>query len=638
MVFIHRLFLLCSCFLVAACLATYDGPGQYNYGVNARLRLRKRQYTQSFIVSSLPRIDGKPQLRVELRDLEKDEDKWNLYLLALSWMQYTDQESPFSWYQIAGIHGAPGLTWADVEPVPGSENTGYCTHVSILFPTWHRPYMALYEQTLYNIVQFIATLYPSDQLERIQKAADAFRMPYWDWAAAPPEGDSVLPLSVGGSPNVEVSGPNGVQVISNPLFSYTFKPFNSSTFPDAPYNTWNETKRAPHPETDPGALSNDSFVALALDNHLPSYQQRLYNLFANYPDYTNFSNEAWIPFGDPGTLDSIESLHDSVHTTGGGGWGHLAIIAYSAFDPLFFLHHANVDRIFAMWQVIHNGSYVVPTPAVYGSHTTSAGDIQDVDTPLTPFFSNETSFWTSDMARDHEVFGYTYAEVVNKNRTEVITAINRLYTTYSPVNMSINSSHTLSSRAGTTARDHRLAPDHSGPLKTKAARWNRHTSTHPPMDAVFIDNTYREWIANVQVNKHAMNTSFSIQIFLGEAPSDSSSWPMAKNLIGTLGVFANNGPHGGMQQGKVTGAIPLTSALMSAISGGEVASLRAGDMEPFLSTYLDLRVSLLDGTVVDATEVEGLRVSIVSSSVTAPTSDDKLAKWGAVETHFDLFA
>lgn len=23
--------------------------------------------------------------------------------------------------------------------------TGYCTHSSILFPTWHRPYLALFE-------------------------------------------------------------------------------------------------------------------------------------------------------------------------------------------------------------------------------------------------------------------------------------------------------------------------------------------------------------------------------------------------------------------------------------------------------------------------------------------------------------
>jgi tyrosinase len=47
-------------------------------------------------------VDGQPQLRQEIRDLQKDDDLWNLYILALSWMQYTPQDSPFSWYQIAG--------------------------------------------------------------------------------------------------------------------------------------------------------------------------------------------------------------------------------------------------------------------------------------------------------------------------------------------------------------------------------------------------------------------------------------------------------------------------------------------------------------------------------------------------------
>ena len=119
-------------------------------------------------------------------------------------------------------------------------------------------------------------------------------------------------------------------------------------------------------------MSNNSFVAQALDSHMPSFQQRLYNLFANYNNYSSFSNEAWIPSDNNGSYDSVESLHDSIHTLGGGNFGHLSIIQYSAFDPLFMLHHVNVDRIFAMWQVLYNDSYVKPMQAVYPSHTTSS--------------------------------------------------------------------------------------------------------------------------------------------------------------------------------------------------------------------------------------------------------------------------
>ncbi|KAI0022596.1 hypothetical protein F4780DRAFT_185715 [Xylariomycetidae sp. FL0641] len=615
--------------LLFPCFARPALGGQYRYD-EAGLGLRKRDLSQSVTVGSLPLVDGKPPLRLEVRELQKDEDQWNLYILALSWMQYTDLGSPFSWYQIAGIHGAPGSTWGDVEATPGNDGAGYCRHVSILFPTWHRPYLALYEQVLYNIVQYIALMYPADQLDRIQSAAKAFRVPYWDWATSPPEGDSLLPNCVGGSATIEISGPNGRQNISNPLFSYTFKAQNYTTFADTPYNIWNETKRAPNPSTDPAAVSNNTFVAHSLDTHLPTIQQRLYNLFANYGNYTTFSNEEWIPVGNDGSDDSVESLHDTIHILGGGGWGHLSIIAYSSFDPLFFLHHANLDRIFAMWQVVHNDTYVVPTPALYASHTTDNNQIEDAQTPLTPFFSNETAFWTSDMVRDHKVFGYTYAEVATNNRTDVITAINRLYTQYTPATMTVQqrkkpeSAHQMSAMGGKL-------------WKTPGMSWNRLVSDHPPVEAIFEDGAYREWVANIRVNKHALNSSFSVHLFLGSPPPDSTDWPTSPNLIGSLGIFAGNDRSGRMQHGIVSGTIPLTSALVNAVATSRVATLSVEDVEPLLMSNLTMRVSLVDGTMVDPRDVRGLGVNVISSSVTAPKSEDTLAHWSDVETHFDLF-
>ncbi|KAI1828051.1 Di-copper centre-containing protein [Xylaria intraflava] len=606
----------------------------YDYGFNtSSRRVYKRDFAQSSIVGSLPLVDGRPQQRREIRDIQKDDDQWNLFILASSWMQYTPQDSPFSWYQIAGIHGAPGMTWANVTALPGNDKIGYCHHVSILFPTWHRPYLVLYEQTMYNIVQFIASLWPPEDLDRVQEAAKRFRIPYWDWAVAPPTGESVLPLTIGGSSTMNVSGPNGVQNISNPLFSFTFSPFNGSIFPDSPYNKWNETKRAPYPISDPNAISNNSFVAASFDVHLPSYQQRLYNLFTNYPNYTHFSNEGWIGQTTNATHDSIESLHDSVHTVGGGGWGHLAIIAYSAFDPLFFLHHANVDRIFAMWQVIYNDTYVVPTAAVYASHTQNQGDIEDIQTPLKPFFVNTTSFWTSGTVRNYETFGYTYPEVDNKTRAEVISAINRLYTDFSPA--------TLSFRNGRKALPD-VDQSAQGKAKTsKVMAWQHEKSGDLPMDMVFTVNSngrfYHEWIANIEVQKHALKRSFMIYLFLGAVPNNGSSWQAYDNLIGSLGVFANHGSS--MRKAaneKVTGTIPLTSALMRMVADGHLSSLNPDAVKPFLRSALELRVALVNGTAVNVTGVDGLRISIVSSVVTAPSTENELPRWGSAESHFDL--
>ncbi|KAI0176329.1 Di-copper centre-containing protein [Hypoxylon sp. FL1284] len=625
-----RAILFAIVFLFSIALADLTQSGQYDYGFNVDLRLRKRDPSQSHVVTGLPRVKGEAPVRPDIRDLQADKDKWNLYILALNWMQYTDQDSPFSWYQITGIHGAPGQTWQNVSSTPGNDNSGYCPHVSILFPTWHRPYVALYEQVLYNIVQYIASLYPLDLLDRFQKAADTFRIPYWDWAATPPDGESVLPLVVGGPSTIDVEGPNGVQSISNPLFSYVFRPFNGSIFPDFPYNAWRETKRAPRPVNSPNATSNNSFVAHALDTHLPNFQQRLYNLFINYPNYTTFSNEAWVPNDNNGTYDSLESIHDSIHTVGGGVYGHLAIIAYSGFDPLFWLHHANVDRIFAMWQVLYNDTYVVPQPAVYSSHTTSPGEIEDTQTALTPFFSNETHFWTSEAVRDLEAFGYTYADVANKTRTQVISSINSRYGNFSPASMFLNTDRALSERSS-------QHPSVGGLHRAGGLSWNSQTSTRPSLDAVFRGNRYREWIANVRVSKHAMGGSFSIHLFVGEAPSDPTSWPVASNLIGTLGVFAHKGKHRMASGRKIAGTIPMTSALMQMASLGEVASLHEEDVVPFLKSNLVFRVSLADGRTADPRDIDGLCISIVSSMVRAPDSETRLADWGEVESHFDLF-
>jgi len=179
--------------------------------------------------------DGSVPLRLELRQLQQNTDQWNLYLLALDRLQNVNQTELLSWYQISGIHGRPYVAWDNVQATPGDEQQGYCTHSSILFPTWHRPYLALYEQVLYSLMQQIVGEFPAgSDRDRYSTAASTFRIPYWDWAAAPPSGKSVLPASVGGSATVQVTAPTGTTTIKNPLFSYTFHPLDPNEIPDSP--------------------------------------------------------------------------------------------------------------------------------------------------------------------------------------------------------------------------------------------------------------------------------------------------------------------------------------------------------------------------------------------------------------------
>ena len=117
---------------------------------------------------------------------------------------------------------------------PDNAQSGYCTHISILFPCWHRPYLALYEQILYKLVNSIAEFWPPGPIKDQHVAAAAtFRIPYWDWAKVRANGQSVLPKTVQ-QPYTVVVGPNGAQNISNPLYTYYFKPLSETDFPDNP--------------------------------------------------------------------------------------------------------------------------------------------------------------------------------------------------------------------------------------------------------------------------------------------------------------------------------------------------------------------------------------------------------------------
>ncbi|KAK3943651.1 hypothetical protein QBC46DRAFT_306734 [Diplogelasinospora grovesii] len=614
----------------------------YNYGFDIARRVKRdlRDVPQPLIVRGAGQAEGRIALRREIRDLQQDEDQWTLYILGLSLLQYMDQTTPTSWYGITGIHGIPHTTWAGVTPVPGSENTGYCAHISSLFPTWHRPYLALYEQVLYDMVQTIAGMWtdPNDKA-RYQAAAVDFRIPFWDWATSPPAGESVLPPSVGGSPWVDINGPFGAQRIANPLFSFPFIPFNATAMLSPPFDRWDRTYR--HPTTNySDAISDNSYVAMTLDSALPSFQQRLYNLYSNYPNYTAFSTYAFDPTSNIGTFDSLEGLHDSVHDLAGGG-GHMSYIPYSAFDPIFFLHHAMVDRIFAIWQALYSETWVQPEPAKSASYTTLIGQIQDSTTPLTPFFADsDGTFWTSDTVRDHTILGYTYAELVGNGpnasqatKAQVRRHINRLYGSSSPASFAIKAS----------SKTKRASSDSLIKLgkrwNEKKPRWSRPMPSESPIERVLVGGRYREWTANIHVDKQALNGPFKILFFLGPPPQDHQTWTGAPNLVGTMGVFAAPEMDGGMQMGRqdITATVPLTAALVKRVATGELESLDPRDVEPYLKRYLEHRIiTSAGGTVIEPSEIRSLGIHIVSASVRAPSSDQELPRWGKTVAHFDL--
>ena len=43
----------------------------------------------------------------------------------------------------------------------------------------------------------------------------------------------------------------------------------------------------------------------------------------------------------------------------------------SGFDPIFFLHHANVDRMLSLWAALNHGVWITTGPAEGGTWTIS---------------------------------------------------------------------------------------------------------------------------------------------------------------------------------------------------------------------------------------------------------------------------
>ncbi|EQL01216.1 hypothetical protein G6O67_000099 [Ophiocordyceps sinensis] len=613
----------CTCTALAALGSGYD------FGIDVSRWSRRRDAASPIVVGKLPlALNGSIPRRLEVRQLKADPYKWDLFILALSMLQNADQDDPLSWYQIAGIHGVPFKPWNGVQAAPGANQSGYCAHNSALFPMWHRPYMALFEQQMFKMANTIATMFTNQTQRRLyQQAATDFRVPYWDWSRSAPPGETHLP-DVFWKPVVVQDGPNGVQTIKNPLYSYEFHPLDSEALIWNPLKQWNETKRGPDVTVSLTAPpSNNEKVNAVLLAKLPEVQQRLYVLFSNYHDFNTFSNKAWAVSKGLPTLDSVEAIHDMIHIYGGSK-GHLTYVPLSSFDPLFFLHHTMTDRLVAIWQILNPSAWITPMAAGETTFTAIKGTMQSSDSPLTPFYASPDIFWTSDTARATEAFGYVYADTdpglgsAQDVRQSLIKKITDWYGPSSPVGLLAKAQ-----RAGDAGEDHVDGEGFDAHVKLNA-NWSIGSG-------IVRGGRYTEWVANVHVNVEALDGSFGIHFFFGTPPADEGDWETAPNLGGTVGVFAMKRMTG--SQSKISGAVPLTSALVRMVAAGGLAGLDPAAVTPLLRSSLQFRVLGSDDREMDPRLVEGLYIGISSSDVEIPEEQLELPEWGRAVTRLELW-
>jgi tyrosinase len=226
------------------------------------------------------------------------------YAKAIAEMQTRPLADPTSWRYQAAIHDYDRL--GDPNRIPGETLPSIanrrrfwsqCQHGSWFFLPWHRMYLAYFEQIVAAAVVSLGG--PED-----------WALPYWDYSDASNADARRLPPA-----------------------------FRAAQMPDGQPN--------PLRVEDRGFGSNEgNQIADEFDVDLtPSLTEPLFatpsfgaNGFGG--PRTNFMHGG-------GTIGVLEAVpHGSMHMAVGGGMGSFNT---AGLDPVFWLHHANIDRLWQVW-------------------------------------------------------------------------------------------------------------------------------------------------------------------------------------------------------------------------------------------------------------------------------------------------
>ncbi|RDL38192.1 uncharacterized protein BP5553_05625 [Venustampulla echinocandica] len=535
------------------------------------------KFSLSKVTSGVDQQTGARPARRNILDLQNDLPTWSLYIQGLTAMQKVPEDDLLSYFQIAGIHGRPFYAWDNYEKDPAAPLAGYCTHFNLLFSIWHRPYLALFEKILAGHVQTVAKEYNS---QIYQDAADNFRIPFWDWAAIPSIPDVVA------APTVNINTPSGPKDVTNPLYQYSFQqfPLNDTWFPsdqDEKLSTYPATVRCPNPEgiSDPAQASR----GLAA-NQLMKYT---YAVFAQTKEYNKMATGAVAGV-------SFEYIHNVVHYSVGGGGGHfmaghMSAQTYSAFDPIFFLHHANLDRLVALWEAINPDQFLTPAVDGSGTFTHPIGENITVSTPLTPFTTDDgVTPYNSNTARYTKFFGYSYPEIQDWLPEQTPEQLAKNVTAF--VNTAYNPTMALSAR--NSARD------------------------------TAQNGQVREWAVSIR----GLNTALSAEGYVVDISLNNSH-------VGEMVVIAP--PKAAVAAGLNTTTNHVID-LSEELGKVGVDTQDVGAVVEYLKANLGSSVLKADGTTIPSTQVPSLSLIVDDIIVTLPKDITELPSYGTRTPHSDI--
>jgi tyrosinase len=449
---------------------------------------------------------GQPPERRTLQGLAWNDPIVATYRDGVGLLKQKAASDKTSWAGLAGIHGTN----------PGAYH--FCPHGNWYFLPWHRAYILTYER-------FIRELTKNND----------FALPYWDWTADPAMPEVLL----------KPTTPDGRQ---NWLY------VDDQDFGKRWKRTW------PPGEPMPARFVGPPVLQDILNS--PDYEA----FGTSRPQGQNNLDPSWVlnRSGDQGTLERLP--HNMVHNSI-GGWMPSAL---SPRDPIFFMHHCNIDRIWALWNSLGNGN---------------SDDALWTDMQFTNNFINTDGSPYSPKVSDlfaPETLGYTYglpSQVAAATASPNLLALqNKLVTlrapgiaksadvkTFSvaptgqtfgtaaaPLSLSVNVDPAL---IGAVAR---RKPVSSGAefLNFAAAREQRATGTR-----------VIAFLRDVMVTQPE-DTEY--RVFL-DRPNLTAQVPVSDpSYVGSFGVFVH-GEHGGHGSGEFNPsfAIDLTSAVQRVYGSGQ---------------------------------------------------------------------
>ncbi|KAG5799174.1 hypothetical protein H9Q69_001806 [Fusarium xylarioides] len=590
--------------------------------------------------------------------LTEQPDTFNLYLIALMELQGMEnlpwptpegysfkaggEDLKMSWFQMTGIHGLPLRPWDKV-----GTRGWYCTHSQPNFGTWHRPYLAMMEQTLFRQVANVAERFsksdiPEEQKKKYLAAAKQFRLPYWDYyrprsytkttfpGVTNPDGTATAPFDWGAPqiftlPKVMVRRlpDNELVPMANPFFQFKFSDEQYQTVAEGEeipeiLASIKETVRYGGSDEKATKSMNDMLNGVREDEIricLAMIQDEVYR------NFRTFSTNKVMPLKDqPGApleraSGSIEGFHGQYHFIIGGDGGHMDFIEMAAFDPIFWMHHCQIDRLFAVWQA---ANYEPDKEKEHWFNELEPKDQKKAQLALTPFRKSfpkdgeKQQYWDSDLSRETKDFGYTYPDTAKGQTGDT-------------VRKEFREKYEWSRR--TTAKPvFGTPPDDMKPIQVGEAQVFQFTSDtssgdlfkspgvplhemqqQTVMAAMSSNPQYADdWYIDIVVERMFANGSYSIFYIIGDVEGRSAAeWSSLPGFVGMSHILAapksicENCASQDETKQLVTSTTPITSLLLDYVQIGKLSNMEEDNVKRFLIDNLKWRVQTVAGEVLD---------------------------------------